>query len=661
MNRVYFSLLLIVQLIAILCANENNFIRDYFAFRKVERIVGFSCDNMENNFKLAKTFNNMYTTYISILNSTDESRLDMKKVLRAEYNWLGVFLDSRCDRKRHTKVLVEATKYSMYDEMHKWLILGSNLSHVLEILNDDAFTISTDVIIAVPSANNYILYDVYNPCKDRGGSMNVTRFGTWSNKTGLNVTLNESKFERRSNLHGMKLKVGIVVIIYKLRNLQIGFKPENMTFHEMMLQYSMKSKYGRSKFLYVLLQHLSDIFNFTMEIVQINAQRRFDNSGPVFAAFKEKLIDLSASPVAMRIGRLDNGDIIGPVWPIRSCFMFRTISSTKIKPGQFLKPLSVKVWYVILAMIGIVTTILVILLRLEGVQTPTEIYGLSVLLTIGALSQQGSAFVPTRCASRIAFLQILFVGLLILNYYSASVVSNRLKNRGEKMNDSLISLAKSNMKLAVQPTSYIRSFLRVPDKEVRYFYDNRWSKIPESDRYLSLEEGLNRVADGHLAYHTMIDSAYPYIEQSFTRRSICELTEVHLLRAVLAFYARHHSPFTELMKVGLIKIQNVGIQKRELKRWAARKPFCPINLLIAEPLSIHEAAPIFMFLCISLVLSILICIVENIVFCLFPARLPSFMMEKKRLIDWTSPLLYLRNVNQSLRNFFSKWSPFQNP
>lgn len=60
-----------------------------------------------------------------------------------------------------------------------------------------------------------------------------------------------------------------------------------------------------------------------MEIVQINAQRRFDNSGPVFAAFKEKLIDLSASPVAMRIGRLDNGDIIGPVWPIRyitTCF-----------------------------------------------------------------------------------------------------------------------------------------------------------------------------------------------------------------------------------------------------------------------------------------------------------------------------------------------------
>lgn len=172
----------------------------------------------------------------------------------------------------------QATRYSMYDEMHKWLILGSNLSYVTEIINDSAFTVSTDVIIAVSSADDYILYDVYNPCKDRGGSMNVTRYGTWSSKTGLNVSMSQSKFERRANLHGMKLKVGVVVSCpsclltlqltklkfqFRRRNLQINFKPENVSLHEIMSQYSMKSKYGRSKFLYVLLQHLSDIFNFT--------------------------------------------------------------------------------------------------------------------------------------------------------------------------------------------------------------------------------------------------------------------------------------------------------------------------------------------------------------------------------------------------------------
>lgn len=64
-----------------------------------------------------------------------------------------------------------------------------------------------------------------------------------------------------------------------------------------------------------------------MEIVQINAQRRFDNSGPVFAAFKKKLIDFSASPVVMKVDRLHNGDIIRPVWPIRYILLSRFFTS----------------------------------------------------------------------------------------------------------------------------------------------------------------------------------------------------------------------------------------------------------------------------------------------------------------------------------------------
>jgi len=49
----------------------------------------------------------------------------------------------------------------------------------------------------------------------------------------------------------------------------------------------------------------------------------------------------------------------------------------------------------------------------------------------------------------------------MLNYYSASIVSDRLKNMGVKMNDSLISLADSQLKVAAEPTPYIRSFLQV--------------------------------------------------------------------------------------------------------------------------------------------------------------------------------------------------------
>ncbi|XP_032671693.1 ionotropic receptor 75a-like [Odontomachus brunneus] len=506
----------------------------------------------------------------------------------------------------------------MYDETHKWLILGQNLNDTVKLLNDDAFSVGTDVTIAVPSLTGYDLYEVYNPCKERGGSLNVTALGYWTEKSGVAIKLKQSMFARRSNLHGMKLKVGIL----------LSYKAYNLSTEDIILDHNLKAKYGRSQFLFTLLLHMADLFNFTMDIVEVNPKKRQDNTAPIFAAFQKKAIDISASPIVMKTEKLRMGDIIGPVWPMRTCFLFRTISSANLKTEQFLRPLNIKVWYLILCMIVISALILAILLKREGIHDMKEGYGISVLLAIGALSQQCAVVVPYHYAGRIAFLQIMLFSLLILNYYSASVVSDRLKNRAQKMNDSLIDLANSHLRIAAEPTPYLRTFLKSPEKEVQYFMERRWERVPESKRYLSLAEGLNKVAEGGIAYHTTIDSAYPYIERNFQPRMICEMTEVHLFRAVLALWTRRRSPFTPLFRVGLIKMYDMGIRKRQLKRWSPRKPFCPRNMLIAEPLSIHEAAPVFAFLSISVALSIVICITENFIYWMRPIRLSMSANEK---------------------------------
>ncbi|KAM0727673.1 hypothetical protein ACS0PU_005922 [Formica fusca] len=132
----------------------------------------------------------------------------------------------------------------------------------------------------------------------------------------------------------MKLKVGILL-------------PQtfyNLSTEHIMLDPDMKAKYGRSQFLYTILLYMTDLFNFTMEIVEVNPKKQQDNSAPMFVAFQKKLVDISASPIVMKTERLRKGDIIGPVWPIRSCFLFRTISSANMKTEQFLRPLNVKVW-----------------------------------------------------------------------------------------------------------------------------------------------------------------------------------------------------------------------------------------------------------------------------------------------------------------------------
>lgn len=99
----------------------------------------------------------------------------------------------------------------MYDEAHKWLIIGHNLKESLKIIDDSNFNIATDVIIAEPSTHGYVLYDVYNLSKDHGGSLKTILFGTWHKETGLYVTLIKHKFNRRANLQGMKLNVGVHV------------------------------------------------------------------------------------------------------------------------------------------------------------------------------------------------------------------------------------------------------------------------------------------------------------------------------------------------------------------------------------------------------------------------------------------------------------------
>lgn len=144
----------------------------------------------------------------------------------------------------------------------------------------------------------------------------------------------------------------------------------------------------------------------------MDPRKRQDNSAPMFVAFQKRMVDISASPIVMKAERLRSGDIIGPVWPMRcvisyytitscfallidaflrrSCFLFRTISSANMKTKQFLRPLNIKVWYVIVGTMILAMSILAILIRQEGIHSVAERSSISVLFTIGAVSQQGT-------------------------------------------------------------------------------------------------------------------------------------------------------------------------------------------------------------------------------------------------------------------------------
>lgn len=102
----------------------------------------------------------------------------------------------------------------MYDYSYHWLVLGSKLNSSVPLLNDSAYGITTDLVLAIMNGTGYDLYDIFNHCKYRGGTLNVTKLGLWRPGEGLTITLTQPLIERRANMHGMTLKIsGVVCVI----------------------------------------------------------------------------------------------------------------------------------------------------------------------------------------------------------------------------------------------------------------------------------------------------------------------------------------------------------------------------------------------------------------------------------------------------------------
>jgi hypothetical protein len=104
----------------------------------------------------------------------------------------------------------------MFDEIHYWLILGSDLKYILSFVDDRTFGLSTEFVIGVMSGvESYQLYDAYNTVKERGTTLNITLLGMWNNRSGLSISLKQTKLERRSNMHRFTLRAAFFKVSYR--------------------------------------------------------------------------------------------------------------------------------------------------------------------------------------------------------------------------------------------------------------------------------------------------------------------------------------------------------------------------------------------------------------------------------------------------------------
>ncbi|XP_071565025.1 ionotropic receptor 75a-like isoform X2 [Temnothorax nylanderi] len=603
--RPMYRIFLLQTFIIVAYAQTSRIIRDYFVYKNVTRVVGFSCGDMNEDFLTMKL---LTSAGMATAIKPAGSQIDIPRYLDTDRT-LGVFVDIRCPNQNVSGIFDEGSAHRMYDYSYVWLIFGINLNHSLQSLNDSGFSIVTDFAILLPNETDYVLYDVYNHCKMRGGVLNVTWLGSWREDDGLTINLTGSRIFRRRDYHGLRAKAAGIVL----------HRPKQVSLIDYLEGDGLQVMDNWPKFGHTLLSHVANMFNFTMDLIEINHWEKNDSNGPLMSTLKRDDADLGYYPSILTIERYGYARVIFPQWPTRTCFMFRTIPATKMKPWIILKPFAADTWYMIIVMVMVAILILSCILKLERAND----YGCSIsaLITVAALCQQGFPSLSDQSASRIALIQITIFGLLVYNYYGAAIVSARFNDPLQKMNDSLYSLAHSKMQLAAEKNVFFDFLLRNQRPDVQYFKPY-WNAVPERKRFIPIEDGVEGIKKGGFAYHADPDDIYPSIEVAFDKQMICQLTEVHLLQpSELGLWCNLKSHFHEISKIALLRISTSGLRRREIRRRSARRPYCPSNEIFVSSVTIYEAAPILILLFFGVIISLIVFSIEHFVF---------YMMNSKR-------------------------------
>lgn len=99
----------------------------------------------------------------------------------------------------------------------------------------------------------------------------------------------------------------------------------------------------------------------------------------------------------------------------------------------------------------------------------------------------GANFFPKRIPGRIAFLQILLFNWIMYNYYSGSIVSARLSEPLDMMEDDVTVLADSDLKIAAEAVPYLNYFLYV-----RMTLDRHWTLCALKSACINVRLGVFR-------------------------------------------------------------------------------------------------------------------------------------------------------------------------
>ncbi|XP_015021425.2 ionotropic receptor 75a isoform X2 [Drosophila mojavensis] len=609
-------------------AMEGSVILDYNTrLVRTKQCIIFACSEHDMYFNvLALMAANQFVQPVHM-----NSSYDLVSILtRENYARTSVIVDTTCEGA--PKLLKEASANRYFNKTYQWLLWGveANITDLLPI-DLDYVGPNAQLTYVNKTSDAYFLWDVHSKGRQLKSPLELRLIAKLSTELQKLVIINEifdlQSIKYRSQFNGLTLR-GASVIDQEdiLTNQQI----------EAILSRPTKDA-GVAAFIkyhYELLSMLRDLFNFTVNFRNSRGWAgRLGNTTfrlGLLGIIKRNEADIAASGAFNRINRFAEFDTIHQSWKFETAFLFRFTPDldTRGKSGNFLAPFSRQVWlFTVATLIGI-NSIWLLLDYLskrwhsQAMQCIEErIFNIRnsrnlsshpaitnshskwterILLTFGAVCQQGMEPIPRDIPSRSIVLTVFLFSVVMYNYYTSSVVGGLLSS-SDLGPATVDEITNSPLKVSFEDIGYYKVLFKESSNPIVTRLISKKlsaSRGPnEMGVYGQIEDAIPYLKRGGFAFHCEVVDAYPIIAELFDANEICDLREVSGLMEVeiMNWIVHKNSQYTELFRTAMCKAREVGLVERLLRQRQMKKPECQ-SLYTVYPVTITGVSSAFLTL-----------------------------------------------------------------
>ncbi|KAL0892970.1 hypothetical protein ABMA27_014639 [Loxostege sticticalis] len=557
--------------------------------------------------------------YNAVTSSNDRSRVatarlvDMKYVKRdyGQDQHIVFVADLSCPNISDYFDMKKEEQY--FRSPFRWILISRNENDDIvpnEISHIDLLPDSEVIVLRQVGDDSYDLHFIY---KISPGSYWRTQFyGTWNHEKRFvksNQQIVESTALQRLDLLGYEMSICYVLTDKD----SINHLTDEVNDHIDTI----------TKVNFPTTNHLLDFLNATRKFIFADTWGYRVNgswNGMTGYLLREE-VEIGGSPMFFTSERISVVDYIASPTPTRSKFVFQQ-PKLSYENNLFLLSFRTSVWYSSAGLIFLLLLALFAVAAWEWKKNAHDIYRKEdsgtlrasfddvIILIFGAICQQGSPVELKGSLGRVVML-ILFLALMFLyTSYSANIVA--LLQSSSSQIRTLDDLLHSRLKFGVHDTVFNRYYFSTATEPVRKaIYEKKVAPPGTTPRFMSMEEGVKKMRKGLFAFHMETGVGYKFVGKYFNEGEKCGLREIQYLQVIDPWLAvRKNTPYKEMFKIGMKRIQEHGLQARENRLLYEKRPKCSGRESNFVSVSMVDCYPALLILSYGCLVSVIFLVFE---------------------------------------------------